>query len=313
MYLPYLRGKQFELLALRELSSLPINPSKISPIIEPLKKDLKSVETAIKSLHRQQINIQLIVNPEYGDLKKTYQPIIDLISRLTEEGIDNLTPTYLINGERDFQFFKSSVIAEDFVTSGYSLIHLNQVHSSAELKQMANSSNINYNIIHVNHLISMRRGFTNGALGFISDAFNKQKRNADYEDFEDEFYSNDHLYFTEEGYAAFADYLTIGAEYIDGGMLPYAVVIHLTYHDNGSGDVRVQHFVSDNNLDASDTAGKFGEALEKLIAFVNAKGINTIAVQQFKDYHNRGAFPGLGVIKKLSIMHHIELLQSLLS
>ncbi|RYF23877.1 MAG: hypothetical protein EOO42_06495 [Flavobacteriales bacterium] len=312
MYLPYLRGKQFELLALRELAPLPINPSKISPIIEPLKKELKSVETAIRALHRQQVEIQLILNPEYGDLKKTYQPIIDLLNRLSADGIANVTPTYLINGERDFQFFKSSAVAENYVTSGYSLVHLNQVHSSAELKQIANSTNLKYNLIHVNHLISMRRGFSAGQLGFISDAFNKQKRNVDYEDYEDEFFSNDHLYFREEGYAAFADYLTIGADYIEGGMLPYAVVIHLTYHDAGSGDIRIKHFVSNNNLDASDTAGKFGEALEKLIAFVDTHGINTIAVRQFRDYHARGAFPGLGVIKKLSIMHHIELVQSLL-
>lgn len=312
MYLPYLRGKQFELLALRELAPLPINPSKISPIIEPLKKELKSVETAIRVLHRQQVNIQLIVNPEHGDLKRDYKPIIDLINRLSAEGIANVTPTYLISGERDFQFFKSSVVAEGYANSGYSLVHLNQVHSSAELKQIANNTNLLYNLIHVNHLISMRRGFTNGNLGFIADPFVRQKRNADYEHYEDEFFSNDYFYYTQEGFSAFADYLTIGAEYIEGGMLPYAVVIHLTYKDQGSDDIRIRHFLSDNNLDASDTAGKFGEALAKLIAFVDAEGINTTAVQQFRDYHVRGAFPGLGVIKKLSIMHHIELVQSLL-
>ncbi|WAC42239.1 sce7725 family protein [Pedobacter sp. SL55] len=312
MYLPYLRGKQFELLALRELSSLPIDPSKISPIIEPLKKELKSVETAIRALHRQQVNVQLIVSPEHGDLKRTFQPVVDLINRLIGVGVDNITPTFLINGERDFQLFNAVANAEDYVTSGYSLVHLNQVHSSTELKQLANSTNLKYNLIHVNHLISMRRGFTNGNLGFIADPFVRQKRNADYEHYDDEFFSNDYFYYTQEGFSAFADYLTIGAEFIEGGMLPYAVVIHLTYKDRGSEDIRIKHFLSDNNLDASDTAGKFGEALEKLIAFVDAEGINTIAVQHFRDYHARGAFPGLGVIKKLSIMHHIELVQSLL-
>lgn len=48
MYLPFLRGKQFELLALRELSALPLDFARISPIIEPVKKELKSIGTAVE-------------------------------------------------------------------------------------------------------------------------------------------------------------------------------------------------------------------------------------------------------------------------
>ncbi|WP_316843038.1 sce7725 family protein [Pedobacter gandavensis] len=68
MYLPYLRGKQYELLALRELCALPLDPLKISPIVEPLKKDLKSIETALIALKRIEVQMQLIVNPEHGDV-----------------------------------------------------------------------------------------------------------------------------------------------------------------------------------------------------------------------------------------------------
>ncbi|WP_113653426.1 sce7725 family protein [Pedobacter namyangjuensis] len=312
MYLPYLRGKQFELLALRELTALPLDPNKISPIIEPLKKELKSIETAIRALSAQKIQVQLVVNPEHGDLKKNYKPILDFISRLLDEGIDNIIPTYLIANEQDFQFFKSSSLQENYLSNGYSLIHLNQISSGAELKQIANNSNLQYNLIHVSHLIAMRRGFSTGLLGFVNDSFIKQKRNVDYENSVDEIFSSDYFYYRSEGFDAFADYVTVGAEYVEGGMLPFAVVIHLTYKDYNSDDIRIQHFLSDNNLDASDTAGKFGEALGKLIAFVDAEGINSLAVRQFRDYYARGAFPGLGVIKKLSIMHHIELVQSLL-
>lgn len=311
MYLPFLRGKQFELLALRELNALPIDTSKISPIIEPVKKDLKAVETAIKSLFRTKVSVQLIVNPEHGDLSKSSQPVVDLIKKLKTEGISNVNPTFLISTERDFQLLKKAQAA-NFLDDGYSLVHLNQIASSVELKQIANSTKLVHNIVHVNHVISMRRGFPAGSIGFISDPFVRQKRNVDYEDFEDEFFSNDYFHYINEGFEAFSDYLTIGADYIEGGMLPYAVVIHLTYKDPGSEDIRIRRFISDNNLDASDTAGKFYEALSKLIAFVDSNNINSLAVKQFRDYFDRGAFPGLGIIKKLSIMHHIELLQSLL-
>jgi hypothetical protein len=311
MYLPFLRGKQFELLALRELNTLPIDVNKISPIIEPVKKDLKAVETAIKSLYKNQVNVQLVVNPEHGDLSKDPQPVVDLVERLKAEGIGNITPTFLISTEKDFVMLKKAYEA-GFLDDAYSLVHLNQISSSVDLKQIANCTNLVHNIIHVNHVLSMRRGFPADSLGFISNPFVRQRRNVDYEDFEDEFFSNDYLYYISEGFTAFSDYLTIGSEYIEGGMLPYAVVIHLTYKDSVSGDIRIKRFISDSNQDASDTAGKYYEALSKLIAFVDEKNINSLAITQFRDYFDRGAFPGLGIIKKLSIMHHIELVQTLL-
>ncbi|WP_409021288.1 sce7725 family protein [Dyadobacter sp. CY261] len=105
----------------------------------------------------------------------------------------------------------------------------------------------------------------------------------DYEESEDEIFSSDYFYYRNEGFSAFPDYLTIGTEYIEGGMLPYAVVIHLTYKDKESENVRIRHFLSDNNLDTSDTAGKFGEALAKLVEFINEQDIHTLASEQFRD------------------------------
>lgn len=312
MYLPFLRGKQYELLALRELTALPIDFSKISPIIEPVKKELKSIGTAVKMLKRVDVLVQLVVNPEHGELKKSSEHIFDFIEQMAAEGFDNILPVYLIANERDFTFLKVNGQARNHFTTGYSLIHLNQISSSNDLKALVNTTNISFNIIHVNHLIALRRGFVNGSLGFLNDPFVKQKRNADYEDLEDEIFSSDYFYYQSEGFVAFSDYLSIGAEYVEGGMLPYAVVIHLTYKDRVSDDIRIKHFLSDSNADASDTAGKFGEALSKLVAFVDQEGIHTIASEQFRDYYKRGAFPGLGMLKKLSVMHHIELIQSLI-
>ncbi|SEJ73003.1 hypothetical protein SAMN05216327_117127 [Dyadobacter sp. SG02] len=312
MYLPFLRGKQFELLALRELTTLPLVATKVTPIIEPVKKDLKSVETAIRTLSTYGINVLLIVNPEQGDLKKDYVLIEQSIDRLRKSGLDNIVPTYIIANERDFTFFSADAKSRGYLTTGYALVHLNQISKAAELKEIAANSNLRYNLIHVNHLIALRRGFPISSLGILSDPFVKQKRNVDYEESEDEIFSSDHFYYRDEGFTAFSDYLTIGTEYIEGGMLPYAVVIHLTYKDKESENVRIRHFLSDNNLDTSDTAGKFGEALAKLVEFIDEQGIHTLASEQFRDYHNRGAYPGLGVIKKLSLMHHIELIQSLI-
>jgi len=93
--------------------------------------------------------------------------------------------------------------------------------------------------------------------------------------------------------------------------LPYAVAIHLSYADQNN-KIRVRHFVSDSNDDSSDVGGKFAEALEKLIQWVNENGRESIAISIFRELHETGHFPGLGSLKKLSIMHHIELVLSLI-
>lgn len=312
MYLPYLRGKQYELLALRELCALPLDNIKIFPIVEPLKKELKSVETALTALNRIGIEMQLIVNPEHGDLKGNGTVVLDFVDKVHGMGLKNVIPTYLIASEHDFNYFQSNATARGHLSSGYSLIHLNQISSVAALKTLVNATSIRFNVIHVTHQMSLKRGFTNGSLALLSDPFNKQKKNADYLHIHSEFFSNDYMYYAGEGFHAFADYLTIGADYTEGGMLPYAVAIHLTYQDKTSGEIWIKHFTSDSNNDYSDTPGKFGEALDKLIAFIDTEGLHTMACEQFRDYHSRGAFPGLGVVKKLSIMHHIELIQDII-
>ena len=105
--------------------------------------------------------------------------------------------------------------------------------------------------------------------------------------------------------------LTIGDSFSEGGFLPYAVVIHLTYIDVYN-KLRIRHFVSDSNQDSTDIGGKFSEALDKLIKWVNENNLSTQAIQEFKDLYRKGHFPGLGSVKKLSIMHHIELLLNII-
>lgn len=311
MYFPFLRGKQFELLALRELAVLPLNGSKISPVIEPMKLDTKSIRTMLKAIPRD-VSIHLIINPQYGEIEKGNMLIADLIQEHHLIGVSNLIPTYLILRDSDLEWIKQTNLTYKFNSSGYSLIHLNQISSLAQLIQYSSSTRCIHNIIPVNHIIALRRRFKKDSLVYLSDPFIRLPKNSDYINLPDEIFSNDYFFYLEESFKGFGDYLTIGLPYIEGGRLPYAVTIHLTYLDDERENIRIRHFVSDSNSDDSDTAGKFSEALAKLIIFINLKGINTIAAERFRDLHDRGAFPGLGSIKKLSIMHHIELVQSAL-
>ena len=113
------------------------------------------------------------------------------------------------------------------------------------------------------------------------------------------------------GFVGFSDYLTIGNDYSESGFLPYAVAIHLSYSDTKN-RILVKHFVSDSNSDQSDVPGKFAEALDKLISWCNTFGYDSIAIPKFRDFHTTGHFPGLGTLKKLSLMNHIDLVLRLI-
>ena len=96
------------------------------------------------------------------------------------------------------------------------------------------------------------------------------------------------------------------------GFLPYAVAIHLSYAEAQTNRIKVKHFVSDSNDDTSDIAGKFAEALDKLIAWCDQTGYDSIAISEFRRFHENGHFPGLGTLKKLSLMNHIDLVLKLI-
>ena len=69
MYFPYLRGKQYELLALRDFSSGNQNKEKVIPIIEPVKQQFGGLNTAITTMLSNCLKFAMILNPKDGDFK----------------------------------------------------------------------------------------------------------------------------------------------------------------------------------------------------------------------------------------------------
>jgi hypothetical protein len=110
----------------------------------------------------------------------------------------------------------------------------------------------------------------------------------------------------------FGDFLTVGDDYSETGGPAYAVTIHLTFIDSDKDDAMyIYHFKSKKQDTPENPAGKFKEALDLLIAAVDApqtKILETSAIKEFRELHTKKHFPGLGYIKKLSMKHHIETL-----
>jgi hypothetical protein len=312
MYFPFLRGKQFELIALREMSDIISQHSnKISPIIEPVKTSFSTLRLTIEQLINSDINFTLILNPIVGELNTNNSLIVEYLNQQLEEYNNFQIGFYIYNQDSvNNAIHLAREINVDF--DGFTLIHSAQIPNLDGLSGFSDINNIKYNLINSSR-VSRRyhRNFDNETRVVLDDYFNLLSRNSDYLNIPDEPFSDEHLYYIEDGYIGFSDYLTVGEPYAESGFLPYAVVIHLTYPlpDN---TLNIRHFVSDSNDDTSDVAGKFSEALDKLIEWLDSTQLNSRATEEFRQLHDSGHFPGLGYNKKLSLMHHIEIITNLI-
>ncbi|MCT4006729.1 sce7725 family protein [Elizabethkingia anophelis] len=312
MYQPYIRGKQFELIGLKELIQpvLIRNKAKISPIIEPV-KDSSTLKSTIKELASNDINFTVIVNPRVGNIKNT-EAIFNAINQSVGDYKNYQIGVIFHDKINHEQAIKR---LEEFASAipALSIIHNAQFDNISKIiASYEEVFTIKYNVINL--ASTSRRYFRNfekETLIELDDYFNAQTKNSDYLKVGESNFSEEHLYYKDEGFEGFADYLSIGEEYSESGFLPYAVAIHLSYAEDDK-KIKIKHFVSDSNSDTSDIAGKFAEALEKLITWCNKTGYNSIAVPTFRDYHQNGHFPGLGTIKKLSMMNHIDLVLKLI-
>ena len=307
-YYPYLRGKQFELFALREMCSFMENKDIISPIIEPVKKGNTTLTKTIDCLKEHGICFNLILNPHDGDHRRNDDAFDALVNFVLPAIGDyaNYHPSFIIDESVNIDWIFNTIA--DRRLRSVTLV-INQLpKDDAAIDRLLETGKISQLVLSqtdssVRRL--SRRFRLIGDIIMLEDKFNTKSKNADYANPDDEPFSEDHLFFVEEGYSGFSDYLTVGNVYNEGGFLPYAVAIHLTYFEGDN--IRVHHFVSDSNDDNEDVPGKVAEALRKLIPFINAREIDTLGCNQFRHIQSTGAYPGLGSIKKLSILNHIEL------
>lgn len=310
MYFPFLRAKQFELLALKDAISLLVKyKSNVSPIIEPVKESSTLIRT-LQILAVSNINFNLILNPLVGDLIYKVDYIKSIINSTLANYSDFQIAFYIQNENSVSECLKLAKGLQHDSFNGFTFIHNTSLNDFSEFQEFPN---IKYNAINFNKTNRRyHRNFPAKTRISLDDHFNLMSKNSQYSLQIDEPFTEEHLYYKEDGYEGFADFLTIGEPYSEGGFLPYAVVIHITYCDFDN-KLRIRHFVSDSNQDSSDIAGKFAEALEKLITWDSKVSLKTEAMKEFKELHRKGHFPGLGSIKKLSIMHHLETVLNLLA
>ena len=142
----------------------------------------------------------------------------------------------------------------------------------------------------------------------LEDGYRKAKRNIDYIENPDEPFSRNHIVYKKRGFVGFSDFSMVGNEFEESGFAPLAIAIHIMYFGTRE-ELRVHHFVSKSNESISDPARKFEEAMNSLIGWEQFDVIpKTMGLNRLIECYNIGKFPGLGIIKKYSLMHHIEMM-----
>ena len=314
MYFPYLRGRQNELLCLRELLQEDKLYEKVIPIIEPVRFNSTFLTTVQKFIDANR-KIVIIRNPKVGsfeeDLKIFQKNITDQTDIAKQEKLEkiladyksmlrepNVISAYLCNKKIISDCINGDLTVEDKV-----LINLsNETFYSYEDYQ--DKLVAKYTLIPNNDF----KEVVESDAVILEDVFNKAKRNTDYLISPDEIFSRRHLNYSQNGYVGFSDYSIVGDSYEETGFAPLAVAIHILYIGEKK-ELRVHHFVSESNENISDPGRKFAEAMKKLEEWPKYNSIpETLGLEKLMNFYKTGRFPGLGVVKKCSLMHHLELI-----
>lgn len=311
MYFPYVRGRQFELLALKELVMNNLIGEKIIPIIEPVKLSPTLINTIEAFIERGR-KVAIVRNPAVGSFDDDWVEC-DVNSKVTNLKqrfdsyfcSDNVIKSVIIKDDAP-GLLKA---LDDVGMKRNNMLAVLQDRDYIEAFEKIFSLELPGYIVVPDERIYTRRIHSDRKI-LLDDKFIRKERNADYQNNTDEFFSDDHLCYEEEKYFGFSDYSVIGSEYMEAGFAPYAVAIHIVYFD-GEENLRVHHFVSESNDDISNPAMKYYEALRSLYGWYQENEDSiflTRGFSAFLQHYEEETYPGLGTVKKLSLMHHLELM-----
>ena len=286
--------------------------SNFVPVIEPVKESLQGLERALRAVCDAKGTAVVIVNPFHGDHSDDGGEISDLLEEKFLKS-PHICAGILLN--KNIDVAGAIKLAKQHEKHGVTFIHA----GFNEPKALAQSFGQGINDLkHVfvedfcGKLYSRHFGGNRRIL--IRDGF-ERRRNKDHPGVE--LFSDLHITYPDEGMSGFGDFLIVGDDYTESGGPAYAVAIHLTFIDSDSEDAMfIYHFKSKRQDTPTDPAGKFAEALSAMIQKLDSgtsKVLETSAVKEFRDFHAKKHFPGLGYVKKLSMKHHIETLADFLA
>ena len=304
-YFPFLRGKQYDLLAVKELAPRIVENGRVIPIIEPVKNNA-STRLSFGHFVKEALPFLLICNPRNGDFSTRHMTLkSELIDQVLIDYY-NWIPSLYVDGQTSIQELRG-------FTKTYSGTHdLALIYYGRPRRKAVNRAiekiDFRWHVFIANYVeqayiqsVPIQRRVQ------ISDSFHRQPRNADYP--RREFFTDQNTVSGNPKKLHFGDFLIVGDYYTDSGGPAYAVALHHVHYKKNSRVLDVSHFISDRTFTSADTPGKTIEAVRHLVESLDTLVPNdTQACEEYRQLNQSERFRGLGYMKKLAIMHYLEIM-----
>ena len=309
MYLPFLRGKLYELKAIKEYIDEGYGKEygrHIMPIIEPVKKDLRPLLSCVDAMGKASMPFAVVMNSQMGDFQRMSFDVPSFMAGIA--GVE-WTPAFEVNGNANVEAIESSI--QEFGFKNVMLVFFTNVDLDDEkIRRLVNSDTVAFiaalNLTQRPPIIAGLKG-TGKQIINIEDCFPEKTPNNAYRDMTDEFFSDTFSYYKSLfGLYGFSDFTALARNFREGGVLPQVVAIHMTYRKSDK-VVNVHHFLSDSRNGSNNIRAEFQEANAKIPPFYENQP-STLAVRQISEM----GYPGLGAIKKFSVKNHFELMSRIL-
>lgn len=310
MYYPFLRARQFELIAVRDLVKENALNEKIIPVFEPTKEDVGNLNLAHPVFKEFGFKSFLIMNPQVGKYAKNLNYFLDYLSSLEDPCF---YPAFIFVDNVDY--IRESI--RSYNLQNCMIIGLDSFSNEDGFKDICSVPEVTDVMIldpgKFRSIDRFVRGLNKNYIR-LDDLFEKQSRNSDYLEIPPHKFSEEHLFFDAENFDGFSDFTTLPFDYVEGGSTPRAVVIHLTYlNQEEEEQIWIRHFTSENNDSIANVQGKFAQASDKALAFCKEYNLDNSAIRELWKYFVDEKYPGLGTVKKISIKNHLLVLKSFLS
>ena len=309
MYFPLLRGKQFELVALKEFAEAYPGNQWICPVIEPVRVLPDALVRAASVLSSHSLKYAVVLNPENGDyaVETNRFGIPAFLQRFEDFEIKPIQAFFADGKSAEVMDIIDSLALQDVMVIYEDSL---DIENEADVA-LCNHPSVSYIISATTDSRSTFRFLikTEKHIICLHDNFVVRKPNSAYRLTDEDPYTEDPFYYKDDRFFGFSDYCVLPKAFAEGGMTPTAVAIHMTYRKREDA-IWVRHFVSDKALDArKDIRKKFESAMEAFCTFYD--GVEPTAAAKAL-MEKRANYPGLGVLKKITMLNHMQLITSIL-
>ncbi|HIY58200.1 MAG TPA: sce7725 family protein [Candidatus Tetragenococcus pullicola] len=283
MYYPYFRGKQYDLLAIKSLLEENRLSQKVCPIIEPI-KDSRTFQSFLKINEKRKHPIYVIDNPQTGQFLTEsgllpYKNRLSHTAHIVDQSLD------VIEEKSDLWIVQqaSPVLVSDWKEVTQKVV----VPFEFRLLEKIPGDKI-----------------------LSEDPFTRLPKTSFYQENSDEFFSDSQNTFRKRGFSGFSDFSIDSRTYYEKGYPSPILSLHLVYFKENT--LRIHHFLSPE--EASSQSEKFFFLMEEISKWTDTlcgKEVTVGLSLLLKAFDNQH-FPGMGIMRKASVMHHLELMSRFL-